>query len=41
MGDDGCDQICMNTLGSFTCMCLTGYELNDDSTTCDGKQCVS
>ena len=37
---DGCDYTnggCTNTPGSFTCTCNTGYELNVDGTTCDGK----
>ena len=37
---DGCDDTnggCTNTPGSFTCTCNTGYELNVDGTTCDGK----
>lgn len=29
-----CQQLCNNTLGSFECMCLSGYSLNADKTTC-------
>ena len=35
-GTDTCDQICLNTMGSYTCSCNTGYTLNSDRTTCDG-----
>ena len=34
---DGCDQGCINTLGSFQCNCTEGYALNDDGFTCDGN----
>ena len=33
---------CSNTVGSYTCNpCDLGYELNDDSTACDGKDVKS
>ena len=38
MENGDCDQVCMNTMGSFTCSCMMGYEINDDGMTCDGKQ---
>ena len=38
MENGDCDQMCMNTVGSFTCTCLTGYVPNGDGMTCDGKQ---
>ena len=31
-----CDQQCTNTIGSFTCSCNNGYELDSDQTTCRG-----
>ena len=31
-----CEQICINTIGSFICNCNPGYQLNDDSKTCSG-----
>ena len=37
MDTDGCDQGCINTLGSFQCDCDVGYELNEDGFTCDGN----
>ena len=31
-----CDQICINTNGSYVCECDSGYLLNDDLITCSG-----
>lgn len=31
-----CDQICVNTDGSFICECMDGYELTVDNI-CQGK----
>ena len=36
-GTDSCDQICINTLGSYICTCGTGYRLADDGRTCNGN----
>ena len=33
-GDNGCEQVCINTYGSYTCACGEGYSLNDDGLTC-------
>ena len=33
----GCEQICENSNGSFTCYCYDGYMLNKDLQTCGGK----
>ncbi|RZC38622.1 Ldl recept a and/or FXa inhibition domain containing protein, partial [Asbolus verrucosus] len=32
--DDTCDQLCTNTVGSFECSCVSGYEKN-------GKHCIA
>lgn len=32
----GCEQRCMNTLGSYQCACDPGYELAADKKTCEG-----
>ena len=32
-----CDQICINTEGTFECECLGGFRLQDDSRNCIGK----
>ncbi|XP_021424040.2 matrilin-4 isoform X3 [Oncorhynchus mykiss] len=33
-GKHDCEQICITSLGTFTCNCNTGYTLNDDKITC-------
>ena len=33
----GCDQICSNNLGSFTCSCQSGYTFDDVSNSCRGN----
>ena len=35
-GTHNCTQTCTNTVGSFTCGCSSGYELDVDGTTCNG-----
>ena len=32
----GCDDTCINTIGSYYCQCDTGYSLNSDGHTCNG-----
>ena len=32
-----CENICINTEGSFYCQCSTGLELSADNRTCEGK----
>ena len=40
-GTSGCNQICSNTLGSYTCSCQDGYELDIDNHTCiDIDECI-
>ena len=34
--NSSCDQICINTNGSFICECDPGYQLNEDLMTCSG-----
>ena len=36
-GSSTCDQICINTIGSFNCSCSAGFSLNSDMVHCDGK----
>ena len=35
-GANNCEQLCNNRPGSFECLCLEGYELNNDGFTCTG-----
>ena len=32
-----CEDICINTEGSFYCQCSTGLALSADNRTCEGK----
>ena len=32
-----CDQICVNTFGSYTCQCNQGFRLDGNGQTCNGK----
>ncbi|XP_058488296.1 matrilin-4 isoform X1 [Solea solea] len=34
VSDHGCDHICESSPGSYHCLCLPGYTLNDDGKTC-------
>lgn len=34
----GCTDDCMNTQGSYYCICSPGNTLDDDQTTCKGKR---
>ena len=35
-GVSRCTQTCLNTIGSYTCSCTTGYRLDRDGYTCNG-----
>ena len=37
LGSDSCEHNCSNTVGSYTCSCNSGYTLNRDGHTCDGR----
>ena len=40
-GVSGCSQICVNTIGSYTCSCQNGYKLSNDNHTCtDIDECT-
>ena len=32
---NNCDQMCINSVGSFTCGCQDGFTLDSDGFTCD------
>jgi len=34
---DICDHNCTNNLGSYTCLCRTGYSLDSDGHSCNGE----
>ena len=36
-GISQCNQLCINTIGSFTCDCISGFIIDVDGRTCDGK----
>ena len=33
----GCDHICTDTEGAYTCSCREGYELQADGAICEGR----
>ena len=37
---DDCEHDCVNTEGSFYCICDDGYRLNADNATCDGMSLI-
>ena len=38
----GCEQMCTNSVGSFMCLCNSGYIINsDDSSMCDGESHIN
>ena len=36
---NNCEQICVDTEGSFTCDCIAGFTLNPDNSTCKDSKC--
>ena len=39
--DSDCEQMCNNTVGSYTCSCNNGYSLNSDGRNCSGMVTTS
>lgn len=37
INNGGCEQLCENTVGSFTCQCNTGYTLDSNQQNCSGN----
>ena len=38
MDNGGCVHVCNNEMGTFSCSCTTGYELQPDGMTCAGEK---
>ena len=38
MDNGGCVHVCNNEMGTFSCSCTTGYELQPDGITCTGEK---
>ena len=36
-GNSSCEQVCVNTIGSYECGCYEGYRLSQDGFTCIGS----
>lgn len=36
----GCEGPCCNTVGGFYCRCPSGYQLQGDGKTCQGRTCL-
>ena len=41
VGNGGCEQVCVNTVGSFTCDCFSGFQLAGDGRNCSGMMISS
>ena len=39
-GNHNCQQQCHNTVGSYTCSCNSGFDLNSDGRTCTGTYTI-
>ena len=40
-GRANCQQLCINTIGSFTCACSAGFRLATDGHNCNGQSVLS
>ena len=38
INNGGCEYMCVNTPSSFMCICPTGFVLDSDGTSCNGKR---
>ena len=41
MNTSSCDQICVNTFGSYMCTCRSGFMLNNMTNQCEGNSILS
>ena len=37
MGNGGCEELCVNVLGTYHCLCPRGFILQDDNHSCEGN----
>ena len=37
INNGNCTQLCVNTIGNYSCSCVSGYALNVNRRTCDGN----
>ena len=37
LNDTLCEQLCVNTDGSYSCACMEGYQLIEGTNQCQGK----
>ena len=37
LGTSCCGQLCVNTAGSYKCLCQPGFELHNDNCECQGS----
>ena len=40
VNNGGCAQACQNTLGSFSCACMNGFQLSGNGRNCSGKYSI-
>lgn len=41
LGTHGCNQTCINSIGSYNCQCREGFILAADQRDCDGKSLIN
>uniref|UniRef100_A0A1X7SHW9 EGF-like domain-containing protein n=1 Tax=Amphimedon queenslandica TaxID=400682 RepID=A0A1X7SHW9_AMPQE len=39
INNESCEQLCINSNGSYWCSCLSGYTLDTNSMNCTGIEC--
>ena len=41
IGRSDCEQVCINTVGSYDCDCFDGFTFNSGTSACDGMGSIS